>query len=555
MRYSYMEYKQTRLFLLLAIAMVGLFLYSQWVQDSRASLAVAQQETTLTENQTVKTDIPLVSSSSSSAAHSVPTTQTPVVNVPEDRLVSVETDLFKIKIDKMGGDIIYAELKDYPESIEDKQKGFVLLSTDALRNYIAQTGMISPIGPDSPESRAVYVSEKTNYKSIDDKPLVVDLHWEKDNIRITKQIVFSPKKYVIDVNYKVENLSDSVFTAKHYGQFRQLPVKAASSMMMGMQTYRGGAVHTLDKPYKKLPFDKLEKEPFSQTIPGGWVAMVEHYFLGAYIPEKNQTNQYYAYEKAGFAYVGSLSDISVEPKQTAMTTGQFYLGPELADELKPIAPGLELTVDYGILWPISIVLIWLLKQIYFIIGNWGYAIIGVTLLIKLAFYKLSASSYRSMGNMRRLQPKIQALKEQMGDDKQQFGQAMMALYRKEKINPLGGCLPILVQIPVFIALYYVLLESVELRQAPFVFWLQDLSAKDPFYVLPVLMGISMFVQQKMSPAPPDPLQAKMMMFMPVLFTVLFLNFPSGLVLYWVVNNLLSMTQQWYITRQIENAAR
>lgn len=551
-----MEYKQTRLFLLLAIAMVGLFLYSQWVQDSRASLSALQSESPISENQSATTDIPSATSpQTDSVQKQLPVTQAAVNSVPAERLVSIETDLFKIKIDKMGGDIIYAELKDYPESIEDKQKGFVLLSTDALRNYIAQSGMISPIGPDSPESRAVYVSEKTHYKSTNDAPLVVDLHWDKDNIRITKQIIFSPKKYVIEINYKIENLSDRVFTAKHYGQFRQLPVKAASSMMMGMQTYRGGAVHTLDKPYKKLPFDKLEKEAFSQTIPGGWVAMVEHYFLGAFIPEKNQTNQYYAYQKAGFAYVGSMADVSVEPKQTAVTSGQFYLGPELADELKPLAPGLELTVDYGILWPISIVLIWLMKQIYQIIGNWGFAIISVTLLIKLAFYKLSASSYRSMGNMRRLQPKIQALKEQMGEDKQQFGQAMMALYRKEKINPLGGCLPILVQIPVFIALYYVLLESVELRQSPFIFWLQDLSTKDPYYVLPVLMGLSMFVQQKMSPAPPDPLQAKMMMFMPVLFTVLFLNFPSGLVLYWVVNNLLSMTQQWYITRQIENAAR
>jgi YidC/Oxa1 family membrane protein insertase len=552
-----MDYKQTRLFLLLAIAMIGLFLYSQWVQDSRARLPIPQENVVIGESQNTHTDIPAVASSpSATGEHSLPINQAPVTAaVPEDRLVSVETDLFKIKIDKMGGDIVYAELKEYHEAIHDKQKGFVLLSTDALRNYIAQTGMISPIGPDSPESRAVYTTEKNHYKSTDNEPLIIDLHWEKDNVHITKQIIFAPNKYLIDVKYKVQNLSDKVFAAKQYGQFRQLPVKAASSMMMGMQTYRGGAVNTLDKPYKKLPFDKLEKEPFAQTMPGGWVAMVEHYFLGAFIPEKNQTNQYYAYQKAGFAYVGSMSDISVEPKQSTSIAGQFYLGPELADQLKPIAPGLELTVDYGILWPISIVLIWVMKQLYQIIGNWGYAIIGVTLLIKLAFYKLSASSYRSMGNMRRLQPKIQALKEQMGDDKQQFGQAMMALYRKEKINPLGGCLPILVQIPVFIALYYVLLESVELRQAPFVFWLQDLSAKDPFYVLPIIMGISMFVQQKMSPAPPDPLQAKMMMFMPVLFTVLFLNFPSGLVLYWVVNNLLSMSQQWFITRQIQNATR
>lgn len=553
-----MEYKQIRLFLLLATAMIGLFLYSQWVQDSRARLAAVspQQEAVLPHhNESVDGDIPAVTSPSSSAQQVLPTSQTSVASIPADRMISVETDLFKIKIDKLGGDIVYAELKEYPENIENKQKGFVLLSTDGLRNYIAQSGMISSIGPDSPESRAVYASEKSEYKSVDNQPLVVDLHWEKDNVRITKQITFIPNKYLIDVAYKVENHSDHTFNANYYGQFRQLPVKAASSMMMGMQTYSGGAVHTLDKPYKKLPFDKLEKESFSQTIPGGWIAMVEHYFLGAFVPEKNQTNQYYAYQKAGFAYVGSMAEVAVEPKQTTTVSGQFYLGPELADELKPIAPGLELTVDYGILWPISIVLIWILKQINHVIGNWGFSIIGVTLLIKLAFYKLSASSYRSMGNMRRLQPKIQALKEQMGDDKQQFGQAMMALYRKEKINPLGGCLPILVQIPVFIALYYVLLESVELRQAPFVFWLQDLSAKDPYYVLPLLMGLSMFVQQKMSPAPPDPLQAKMMMFMPVLFTVLFLNFPSGLVLYWVVNNLLSMTQQWFITRQIENANR
>ncbi len=550
-----MEYKQTRLFLLLAIAMVSLWLYNQWGQGKRANLAATQPNAVISETQLHpgQTDIPAVQTMQSTGEAVTPPNT--LASVPSDRLISVETDLFKIKIDKLGGDIVYAELKNYPEKIEDKQKGFVLLSNDASRNYIAQMGMISSIGPDSAESRAVYVAEKAHYVALDNQPLVVNLHWEKDNIRITKQIIFTPNKYVIDIQYKIDNLSSAVFSAKQYGQFRQLPVKAASNMMMGMQTYRGGAVHTLDKPYKKLPFDKIEKEPFAQTIPGGWVAMVEHYFLGAFIPEKNQTNQYYAYQKAGFAYVGSLSDVAVEPNQSATVAGQFYLGPELADELKPIAPGLELTVDYGILWPISIVLIWLLKQIYLIIGNWGYAIIGVTLLIKLAFYKLSASSYRSMGNMRRLQPRIQALKEQMGGDKQKFGQEMMALYRKEKINPLGGCLPILVQIPVFIALYYVLLESVELRQAPFVFWLQDLSAKDPYYVLPILMGLSMFLQQRMSPAPPDPIQAKMMMFMPLLFTVLFLNFPSGLVLYWVVNNILSMTQQWYISRQIENAAR
>lgn len=550
-----MEYKQIRLFIVLAIAMMSFWLYNQWVQEKRPVAPVVQENTLVSVNgNTTQTDIPAVQSATTSSQ--VPPHAAEVaVTAPSDRLVSVETDLFRIKIDKLGGDIVYAELKDYPENTKDKQKGFVLLSTEPSRNYIAQTGLISAIGPDSAESRAVYVSEKNHYVSQDNQPLIVPLNWEKDGVRITKQIIFTPNKYVIDVQYKVENLNNHVFVAKQYGQFKQLPVKASSGMMMGMQTYRGGAIHTLDKPYKKLPFDKMEKEPFSQTIPGGWVAMVEHYFLGAFIPEKNQTNQYYAYQKSGFAYVGSLSEVSVQPHQIATVSSQFYLGPELADELKPLAPGLELTVDYGILWPISIVLIWLLKKIYEIIGNWGYAIIAVTILIKLAFYKLSASSYRSMGNMRRLQPKIQALKEQMGDDKQQFGQAMMALYRKEKINPLGGCLPILVQIPVFIALYYVLLESVELRQAPFVFWLQDLSAKDPYYILPVLMGLSMLVQQKMSPAPPDPLQAKMMLFMPILFTVLFLNFPSGLVLYWVVNNLLSMTQQWYISRQIAHASR
>jgi YidC/Oxa1 family membrane protein insertase len=285
--------------------------------------------------------------------------------------------------------------------------------------------------------------------------------------------------------------------------------------------------------------------------------MIQHYFLSAWIPDAAEPNLYYTKVLPPARYVLGLvgPELTVPPGQTQLFSSRLYVGPKLQDHLAEIAPGLELTVDYGMLTVLAKPIFWLLKRIHDLVGNWGWAIIILTLLIKLAFYKLSETSYKSMANMRKLAPRLQALKERYGDDRQKLNQAMMEMYRKEKINPLGGCLPILVQIPVFIALYWVLLESVELRQAAFILWLKDLSSPDPYYVLPLIMGVTMFIQQKLNPAPMDPMQAKVMMILPFVFTVFFAFFPAGLVLYWVTNNILSIAQQWVITRRVEQAAR
>jgi YidC/Oxa1 family membrane protein insertase len=295
----------------------------------------------------------------------------------------------------------------------------------------------------------------------------------------------------------------------------------------------------------------MEKEKLDRSIKGGWLAMQQRYFLSSWIPNQEGTYHYFSAAQDKVYTIGLVDNSLQIPAREKMTTGmKLYVGPEIVEDLKPLAKGLDLTIDYGWLWPISITLMWLMKFIYKFIGNWGWAIILLTVLIKAVFYKLSETSCCSMAKMKELAPKVQALKERFGDDRQKLSQATMELYRKEKINPLGGCLPMLVQIPFFIALYYVLIGAVELRQAPFIFWIHDLSVRDPFFVLPVLNGLTMFLQQKLTPSSPDPAQQKMMMLMPLLFTVFFISFPAGLVLYWLVNSGLSVLQQWYITNKI-----
>jgi YidC/Oxa1 family membrane protein insertase len=322
-----------------------------------------------------------------------------------------------------------------------------------------------------------------------------------------------------------------------------------------LYTYTGGAIYTPEEKYEKISFEDMESSKLSMEVKGGWVGMLQHYFLGAWVPPAEETDHFYSNVLPGQRYVlGAYTpSISLAAGGSHIFSSGFVAGPKLQDELEAIAPGLDLTVDYGWLTVLAKPIFWLLKSIQGVVLNWGWSIILLTLIIKLVFFKLSETSYKSMANMRKMTPRIQALKDRYGDDKQRLNQAMMEMYKKEKINPLGGCLPILVQIPVFIALYWVLLESVELRQAPWILWLQDLSIKDPYYVLPIIMGISMFIQQKLNPAPPDPMQAKIMMSLPFVFTIFFAFFPSGLVLYWVTNNILSIAQQWYITRQIEAA--
>lgn len=545
-----MELHRIRLFLLVALFAVGVILYGEWQKEHPPAPMLSTTEQNAAPKEVA--DLPELHSTALSSS-------SPIESAPTTEWIKVTTDVLKVKIDPVGGDIVYAELLAYPEALHSKE-GVILVDRAMINRFVPHMGLIgkNEQGPDSKHrGRAHYRSAQTTYELGNQDLLHVDLLWEDHNgITVTKRYTFKKGDYAVNVDFNINNPTAAAWQGSVYGLLKQTLVKKESSGFFGIQTYQGAAVHTQDKPYKKLSFSDMKKKTFRQQIEGGWAALVEHYFLCAYIPPKNMQNEYYTDVKNNDVYnIFVTTPVDVAPQSSTTITGQFFIGPEKADLLKEVAPGLELTIDYGILWPISLVLFWLLKWIHSFVGNWGWSIIGVTIIIKLLFYKLSAASYRSMGQMRNFQPRIAALKERYGDDRQGFSVAMMELYRKEKINPLGGCLPILIQIPVFIALYYVLLESIELRQAPFIFWIQDLSAKDPYYVLPLIMGATMLLQQKMNPAPPDPMQAKMMMLMPFIFTALFVSFPSGLVLYWTVNNLLSILQQWSITRSMEAAAK
>lgn len=474
-----------------------------------------------------------------------------------DEIVRVYTNTLQVAIDRNGGDIVEVALPKFLAAIDDPTTPFVLLENNRQRLYVAQSGLIGKNGIDS-KSRAQYVSTHTRYDINNAEQLTVDLLWENEQgLNVTKRFVFTRGSYLVDVRFIVDNRSSERWQGNLFAQIKRDSTKAPQSdnSGMGMQPFLGAATTTPEDRFRKFSFDKMRKEPFRERLQGGWIAMIQHYFLSAWIPEREQTHTYSTrVTSGGFNIAGFTSPaLIVDPGNTAEVSARFYAGPKDQYSLEKISPFLELSVDYGWLWWLAQPLFWLLTKIHALVGNWGAAIILLTVLIKAAFFKLSATSYRSMANMRRLQPQMQDIREQYPDDKQKQSQAMMDLYRKEKANPMGGCLPILVQMPVFIALYWVLMESVELRHAPFILWIDDLSVMDPYFVLPVLMGASMWFMQKLNPPPPDPMQARIMQWLPIVFTFFFLWFPAGLVLYWVVNNLLSMAQQYVITRQIERA--
>lgn len=470
-----------------------------------------------------------------------------------DNIIKVKTDVFSLVIEKSQGNIIATNLLNYPESVKDKNKPFSLLEDNEYTKYVANSNLFTVQDRQVNNLEPNYTSESQNYKLASDKDsLAVSLTSSlNDGLTITKTYNFKRGKYLIDVDYKISNKSNTAWTGYLNTQlFRSSPKETKGSMMQ-LGSYTGASYSVPGETrYKKLSFKDMKKHELDLESQGGWIAMQQHYFLTAWIPNADSQNRFYTRANQQDYTIGNVSKaITVEPNKTQTISAKLYLGPEVTETLKEISPGLDLTVDYGWLWFISQLLFSLMKAIYNFVGNWGVAIILVTILIKLAFYRLSAKSYKSMAGMRKLQPKIQSIRERYGDDKAKMSQATMELYRKEKVNPLGGCLPIIIQIPVFIALYWVLVESVELRQANFMFWINDLSSPDRYHVLPIIMGLTMLIQQKLNPAPPDPMQAKVMMFLPVVFTILFLNFPAGLVLYWTVNNSLSILQQWYITRK------
>lgn len=482
------------------------------------------------------------------------------VTATAGQIVHVKTDVFDIGIDLKTGNLIDLALAKYPVSLQEKNKPFALLNNDKSTLYVAQSGLI---GDNGQPLQLSFSSAQSSYQmQPNQKQLLVTLKATAPNgMKVSKIYTFDRDSYLIHVAYQVINSTDKSWSGSFYGQSTRRP--AEQHGFIGYRSYNGASISSPSKPYEKVKYDWLAKNMLSRNIQGGWVAVQQQYFLTAWIPNKNQVNHYYSHTtftnndegKADNAYtVGVITpQQDIKPGQMVMVGAAFYAGPEIAKTLQQIAPGLDLSIDYGWLFPLSKAIFWIMEHIHSLIGNWGWSIVLVTLLIKLVFYKFSESSYKSMGKMRELAPKMAALKERYKDDRQKLSQATMELYKKEKVNPAGGCLPMLIQIPFFIALYYVLIESVQLRQAPFIFWIHDLSVKDPYYVLPILMGVSMFIQQKMTPTPMDSAQAKAMMILPVVFTIMFLNFPAGLTLYWLTNNVLTIAQQWFVMRRVEHA--
>lgn len=467
---------------------------------------------------------------------------------PGARLITVETDVLRLKIDQ-GGAVVFAELLDYPVTPENKDQPVVLLDQSARLYHVVQGGVI-----EAPNHRDAFASERSRYALEEgEERLTVPLTWASDaGVAVTKQFELERGAYKIVLRHLVENNSDAAWEGRQYAQVkRDDPSKNGRKLLY---TYTGAVLSSPENRYEKISFGDMEDGAVDQPIANGWAAMIQHYFLTAVLPADQQAPyRYYTRAFADQRYsIGHISPpLRLAPGERGELSGYLYLGPKVQADLEQLAEGLELTVDYGILWFLSKPLFWCLERLYGLTGNWGWAIILVTVLLKVLFYHLSAAGYRSMANMRRVQPRLAALRERHKDDRARMNEAMMKLYKEEKINPFGGCFPILVQVPVFLALYWVLLESVELRQADFILWLSDLSARDPYFVLPVVMGATMLIQQKLNPAPIDPLQEKVMKVLPLVFTVFFAFFPSGLVLYWVTNNILSIAQQWLIMRSLE----
>ncbi len=561
-----MELRRT--LIIVALAVVSYFLILAWQRDygPKPVAAVAQSSSTAANAApaaTPGTDLPAANTTIANGDVPAAPQKADIPGLPSapaaasSSLIQVQTDVLKLTIDPVGGDIVELSLPQYTKSVDSKE-AFVLLQNNFAHSYIAQSGLIGSNGPDSnPAGRPRYSSSAASYQLNGDSLEVVLSLPAQDGVTVQKVFSFKRGDYTVQVSYRIANQGEKPWHGLMYGQLKRDNAKDPSSEnhSFGMITFLGGAWWSPEKSYNKLALDDFADEPVKETVKGGWAAMVQHYFVSAWVPAKDSQNSFSTRSSGGFNYIGFVGqDLAVAPGQKGEVSAQFYAGPKIQDKLKALSEGLELTVDYGWLWFIAQFLFWLLKLIHGWVGNWGWAIVLLTVLVKAAFFQLSAKSYKSMANMRRVMPEMQRIKEQFGADRQKMSQAMMDLYRKEKINPLGGCLPILVQMPVFIALYWTLMESVELRHAPWILWIKDLSLMDKYFVLPILMGITMWIQQHLNPAPPDPMQAKIMKLMPIVFTFMFLWFPAGLVLYWLVNNMLSIAQQWVITRQIEKAA-
>ena len=546
-----MDKKRLNALLLVTFIFSVFMLWDAWQRSNRPPPAPATEAATTAVPGTPAATgaVPTISATPSAA---VPAAGTPKA--------SVQTDLFKAEISAQGGDLIFLELEKHRATL-DANKNFVLFQNDPKQHvYIGQSGLI---GEGLPNHKTTYAIEKPEYTMAEgeDSVSVRMTAPAANGLKVAKVYTFKRGSYLIDVSYEITNTSGATVTP--YGYFQILrdgkEPDSATSGAFGVTTFTGPAIYTEAEHFQKVHFSDIDKNKakYAQKADNGWIGLVQHYFFSAWLPQGKAEREFYIDRMDTSLYRAGVKFAlpAVEPGKTVKVDVPLYAGPQEQDKLEAIAPGLDLVVDYGWLTIIAAPLFWVMQLFQSFIGNWGWTIIALTVLLKLIFFPLSAASYRSMAKMRVVMPQMTRIKENNKDDRARMNQEMMELYKREKINPLGGCLPVVVQIPVFIALYWVLLGTVEIRNAPWLGWITDLSVQDPYYVLPILMGATMFFQTRLNPTPPDPVQAKIMTWMPVMFTFMFLWFPSGLVLYWTVNNLLSIAQQWYITKQIEGAAK
>ncbi|MBK2105559.1 membrane protein insertase YidC [Francisella philomiragia] len=546
-----MKANHIRILLLVTIAIMLISLMGRWEQTFPSNSSQSQMTQTQQDNSHYNSDTTATTNVSTSDAKASLTKTTSFSKYDDAKSVTINTDVFKnLKISLLDGAIISASLEDYSVSLDDKTP-MALLTDEQGSEYIAKSTIVinkKPVDVNF-ESQGI---KKENGKQ------VLTLTGSVDGLEITRTYTFDDAKYNISVSQNIKNTtSEPVNVIIDDSLARDFNPAGDSFSLLNAHSYTftGVAYSTANDSFRKESFKDISKTNGQPTVINsqglGWVAFIQHYFVSAWIPQSNNSKIYYKNLNNDVFEAGAYTGISIAPNQSESIDSVLYSGPIIKANLVDLAPNLEKTLDYGMLSFFSEIIFWVMNQIHSLVGNWGLAIILVTCLIKLIFYPLSAKSYRSMAKMRMLQPRIKRLQETYKDDRQALGKKMMEMYKEEKVNPLSGCLPMLIQIPIFISLYWVLLESVELRQAPFIFWIHDLSMKDPYFVLPILMGISMFLQQKLSPAPADPMQAKIMMFLPVIFTFLFASFPSGLVLYWLTNNVISILQQWIITRHYQ----
>ncbi|WP_427501308.1 membrane protein insertase YidC [Methylomonas sp. MED-D] len=555
-----------RFVLVMAMLMISYMLWEAWQIDYGP-----KPRAIVSDKPIVAGDAGLSNVQQSPDAAQTPAGQLTAQAVAADRVVKVKTDVYELEIDVEGGTLRNLDLLNYPHEKTNTvvQKAWALIGLPAPEKnlapirlfdsnpenlFLAQTGLVANQNSSSaPDHHAVFSAERTDYTLADGQDqLIVPLTWTNEQgLRVVKTFTFSRGSYAVDVEQKIVNQSATAWSGRQYEQLLRVEHSDKSNNNF-IRTYSGGVIYTDKEKFKKVKYEEMTEDNLAVSATGGWSGFIQHYFAAAWIPAADQENHYYTKALNDARYViGSYSpDVNVQPNSEGSFKTKLFVGPKIQPVMEALAPGLELTVDYSWLTVIAKPIYWLLNEIHGYIGNWGLAIMGVTLFIKLLFFKLSKASYQSMAKMRKIQPRLKDLQERYADDRQRFNTEMMAMYKKEKVNPLGGCLPIMVQIPVFISLYWVLIETVELRQADFALWIQDLSAQDPFYLLPIVYGITMKIQQSLNPAPIDPLQAQVMKMFPIVFTVFFLFFPSGLVLYWICNNSLSILQQWYITKHV-----